>query len=219
MVMSSNEEINIKRKLWNPRRIHTTSSHSPFPSLFIVCHPSPPPPTTTRAMEFYKLGERCQHEGCGQLDFLPFTCEGCHGVHCLSHRTTEAHHCATPPVLKRDVPGATAQVASCPVCATVVVLGAGEPGTLDSKMDAHLNAGCQEEARRRKAAKQQKVCSHEKCKKIELVPLQCKSCAKTYCLKHRFPQDHQCSAIVTFTDKSGIRNSATKNSRLLQASH
>lgn len=29
---------------------------------------------------FPDLGEHCKHEDCNQLDFLPFTCDGCHKV-------------------------------------------------------------------------------------------------------------------------------------------
>lgn len=50
-------------------------------------------------------------------------------------------------------------------------------------MDEHLNKGCIQEAEKRKQEKMKKRCNHEKCKKIELVPMQCRYCQKTYCLK------------------------------------
>jgi len=173
-------------------------------------------------MEFFNLGERCDLEGCRQLDFLPFKCEGCHHSYCLEHRTAAGHHCSTPPAIRKDTP-ATAQVASCPVCDVVVVLSASESQTitLDAKMDDHLNKGCKAEAQRRKAEKQKKACSHDKCKKVDLVPTQCKGCLKTFCLKHRFPHDHQCQNLVApARDKDPrLTNPQTRNSRLLVSVH
>jgi predicted nucleic acid binding AN1-type Zn finger protein len=42
-------------------------------------------------MELPELGEQCSFVGCGQLDFLPFNCDGCDRTFCLEHRTS--HGC------------------------------------------------------------------------------------------------------------------------------
>ncbi|XP_053569144.1 AN1-type zinc finger protein 1 [Bombina bombina] len=40
-----------------------------------------------------EIGEHCGFEHCGQLDFLPFICDGCSRVFCLQHRSRDAHGC------------------------------------------------------------------------------------------------------------------------------
>ncbi|KAJ7974508.1 Zinc finger AN1 domain stress-associated protein [Quillaja saponaria] len=42
---------------------------------------------------FPDLGKHCQHVDCNQLDFLPFTCQGCRQVFCLEHRSYKSHDC------------------------------------------------------------------------------------------------------------------------------
>ncbi|XP_075930142.1 AN1-type zinc finger protein 1 isoform X2 [Petromyzon marinus] len=44
------------------------------------------------------VGHHCAVEHCGQLDFLPFVCNGCGKVFCLEHRGKDDHACteATP---------------------------------------------------------------------------------------------------------------------------
>ncbi|KAE8599104.1 hypothetical protein XENTR_v10017064 [Xenopus tropicalis] len=43
------------------------------------------------------VGQHCSAENCGQLDFLPFRCDGCSGVFCLEHRSRESHGCPEIP--------------------------------------------------------------------------------------------------------------------------
>ncbi|XP_053874529.1 AN1-type zinc finger protein 1 isoform X2 [Malaclemys terrapin pileata] len=40
------------------------------------------------------IGQHCGAEHCGQLDFLPFVCDGCSGVFCLQHRSRDSHGCS-----------------------------------------------------------------------------------------------------------------------------
>ena len=39
-------------------------------------------------------GEHCDVRDCKQFDFLPFTCDRCRKVFCLSHRRYEDHDCS-----------------------------------------------------------------------------------------------------------------------------
>ncbi|KAM4689546.1 AN1-type zinc finger protein 1 [Discoglossus pictus] len=39
------------------------------------------------------IGRHCGFEHCGQLDFLPFLCDGCSRVFCLKHRSRDSHGC------------------------------------------------------------------------------------------------------------------------------
>ncbi|KAM3927798.1 AN1-type zinc finger protein 1 [Leptodactylus fuscus] len=40
-----------------------------------------------------EIGQHCDVEHCGQLDFLPFVCDGCSRVFCLTHRSRDSHGC------------------------------------------------------------------------------------------------------------------------------
>ncbi|XP_075439137.1 AN1-type zinc finger protein 1 isoform X1 [Ascaphus truei] len=40
-----------------------------------------------------EIGQYCGVEHCGQLDFLPFLCDGCSRVFCLQHRSKDSHGC------------------------------------------------------------------------------------------------------------------------------
>ncbi|XP_073535605.1 AN1-type zinc finger protein 1 isoform X1 [Phyllobates terribilis] len=43
-----------------------------------------------------EIGQHCDVEHCGQLDFLPFVCDGCSQVFCLTHRSRDSHGCPEP---------------------------------------------------------------------------------------------------------------------------
>ncbi|XP_075069820.1 AN1-type zinc finger protein 1 isoform X1 [Mixophyes fleayi] len=44
-----------------------------------------------------EIGQHCDVENCGQLDFLPFVCDGCSRVFCLTHRSRDSHGCIKVP--------------------------------------------------------------------------------------------------------------------------
>ncbi|KAJ9591388.1 hypothetical protein L9F63_001994 [Diploptera punctata] len=44
-------------------------------------------------MELPKLGERCSHQSCKQLDFLPFQCTHCKCIFCKEHYMPDNHKC------------------------------------------------------------------------------------------------------------------------------
>ena len=59
----------------------------------------------------------CQHscfDQCQQLDFLPFTCQGCRLTFCAEHRTCAAHNCTKPIV------DDSSAVIVCPLCAKAI---------------------------------------------------------------------------------------------------
>jgi predicted nucleic acid binding AN1-type Zn finger protein len=153
-------------------------------------------------MEFPDLGRHCSKHDCKQLDFLPFTCDACKKVFCLDHRTYKDHTCAEVKVRDKK-----AQV--CPLCNIPVPCGPNED--VDEKMNRHIEDGCKSEARERKKAKR---CSVKRCRKTELLPIQCAKCSHQYCLGHRLPSDHNCDAVrrETMTAAHMLRRS-TNNAR------
>ena len=70
--------------------------------------------------DLMSVGMHCSFSECGQLDFLPFRCNGCQKIFCLDHRTASAHQC--PHADAADA----AQAMVCPVCARAVKIQPGE---------------------------------------------------------------------------------------------
>lgn len=129
------------------------------------------------------LGSHCSTPDCQQIDFLPFTCDCCGEVFCLQHRTYQSHSC----------PKAGARQTStivCPICAKAVVLtAADDPNVV---FERHQQQGCD-------PANYAKVHQRPKCpakgcrEKLGAInTYKCKECGKQVCLKHRFPEAHQC---------------------------
>ncbi|ELR18802.1 AN1like Zinc finger domain containing protein [Acanthamoeba castellanii str. Neff] len=64
------------------------------------------------------------------------------------------------------------------------------------------------------ARKKTKRCSVKRCRKTELLPIQCAKCSHQYCLGHRLPSDHNCDVVrrETMTAAHMLRRS-TNNAR------
>jgi len=135
-------------------------------------------------MELPHLGEQCQAETCGQLDFLPIKCYGCHKKFCTDHFRYENHQC--PVRRNQDV-----QVPVCPLCDKPVPTAKGV--SPDTTVSAHIDRDCKSDPA---VAKRNKIytnkCSVKKCKQKEMMKVQCDKCKQSFCLKHRHPQDHEC---------------------------
>jgi len=133
-------------------------------------------------MEFPHLGDQCDEPNCRQLDFLPVKCDGCKSKFCAQHWTYEGHKCTSPRL--KDV-----QVPVCPLCDKPVP---SKPGAVpDEAVSRHLDRDCQVDRKRNPR------CSKVKCKVRELIKVDCNQCSLNFCLKHRHPQDHECSGKST----------------------
>lgn len=145
-------------------------------------------------MELPHLGEQCQVDSCGQLDFLPIKCYGCHKKFCTDHFQYESHQC--PNRHTKDV-----QVPVCPLCDSPVPTAKGV--SPDTTVSAHIDRDCKSDPA---VAKRNKVytnrCSVKKCKQKEMMKVNCDQCKQSYCLKHRHPQDHECQ-------NAAVRNAAS----------
>ena len=116
------------------------------------------------------IGAHCHYEYCNQLDFLPFRCESCKQTYCLDHRTESGHACPNP--------GAWAATRR----AAAPQLSTNTPPT------------------RKPTAATGTQCSHPQCKTLiythTAVGVQCPTCNRSYCLKHRLKEDHSCSTLT-----------------------
>lgn len=129
-------------------------------------------------MEFPEIGKYCNFVSCKQLDFLPFKCDGCGGTFCLEHRVYNNHNC--PANHEKVVP-------ECPLCHQILPIGNGD--NINLKVDQHITAGCPKIENKNSIRHK---CLKKGCYGDELFPVICKLCNKNFCLKHRFPDDHQC---------------------------
>lgn len=151
-------------------------------------------------MEFADLGKHCEHPGCHQRDFLPFTCDCCNKVYCLNHRSYRTHEC--PVAGTRDT-----HAIECPVCAgSIRVEGTEDPNAAFAR---HRHDLCN--PARRKQRKQKKRCGAKGChKKLTLTnKFSCDSCRLELCLAHRYPDAHNCASAQTVT-RSGFLSRFTQ---------
>jgi predicted nucleic acid binding AN1-type Zn finger protein len=130
------------------------------------------------------LGEHCSAPGCGQVDFLPFTCDCCSSTFCLEHRSYSAHSCEA-------AAGKATEVIVCPLCAKGVRLQAGQDPNAAFEQHQRSN-GCDPSNYRKVHNKAR--CPVGRCQeKISLInTYTCKTCKLKVCLKHRLPDDHAC---------------------------
>lgn len=139
-------------------------------------------------MELPHLGEQCQVDSCGQLDFLPIKCYGCHKKFCTDHFRYENHQC--PVQHSKDV-----QVPVCPLCDSPVPTAKGV--SPDTTVSAHIDRDCKSDPA---VAKRNKIytnkCTVKKCKQKEMMKVQCVKCKQSFCLKHRHPEDHECHNVA-----------------------
>ncbi|XVF75792.1 hypothetical protein PTKIN_Ptkin13bG0215400 [Pterospermum kingtungense] len=133
--------------------------------------------------EFPDLGKHCSVEDCKQIDFLPFTCDRCHLVYCLDHRSYVKHQC--PKADKKDV-----TVVICPLCAKGVRLVPDEDPNIS--WETHVNTEC-DPTNYDKVAKKKK-CPVPGCREVLTFSntIKCRDCIVDHCLKHRFGPDHKC---------------------------
>mmetsp|Transcript_17783 Transcript_17783/g.38303 ORF Transcript_17783/g.38303 Transcript_17783/m.38303 type:complete len:252 (+) Transcript_17783:26-781(+) len=120
----------------------------------------------------------CEHQGCNQLDFLPFKCDECNKTYCLSHASS--HPCAS--TSRRD-----RRAVVCPLCSKGLALPEGQDPNI--AWDFHFNTDCTQQ--KSKIPK----CPVEGCRdKLHLSNrFECGQCKRTYCVKHRAPEAHPCA--------------------------
>ncbi|KAG8371939.1 hypothetical protein BUALT_Bualt12G0014900 [Buddleja alternifolia] len=129
------------------------------------------------------LGKHCSVDDCRQIDFLPFTCDCCHQVFCLDHRSYGRHQCAK--ANENDV-----TVVICPLCAKGVRLIPQEDPNIT--WESHVNIEC-DPSNYEKVTKKRK-CPVPRCKEVLTFSntIKCRDCNIDHCLKHRFGTDHNC---------------------------
>ncbi|EXJ91201.1 hypothetical protein A1O1_04310 [Capronia coronata CBS 617.96] len=132
------------------------------------------------------IGSHCEFPYCHQLDFLPFRCDSCHHTFCLDHRSETAHKCPRAGEWarnrRRNSVGRPTQSQS-----------------LSSGSNHSTNSTASGAGRRPNHANATQ-CSEPSCKTfvhtLQNTGVHCPNCNRTYCLKHRMREDHDCAHLV-----------------------
>ncbi|XP_010528278.1 PREDICTED: zinc finger AN1 domain-containing stress-associated protein 12 [Tarenaya hassleriana] len=132
---------------------------------------------------FPGLGKHCQNPDCKQLDFLPFTCDGCKLVFCLEHRSYKSHDCP-----KSDQGSRTVLV--CEACSAAIETTGCDENSVKSLLEKHERSGDCDPTKKKKP-----TCPVRRCREVLtfMNNVTCKDCGLKVCLKHRFPADHACT--------------------------
>ena len=95
------------------------------------------------------------------------------------------HQCPTGK--RKDV-----QIPVCPLCNKAVPSEKRDQSP-DVIVSAHIDRDCKSDpALRNRQKVYSNKCSLVTCKQREVIQVKCEKCSKTFCLRHRFPDDHKC---------------------------
>ncbi|VDP20941.1 unnamed protein product [Onchocerca flexuosa] len=139
-------------------------------------------------------------------NFLPIRCDACKKDFCGSHYSYDSHCCHSS--YKKDM-----QVPICPLCSKPIPIARGEPP--DKRVSDHIDSNCKSNPA---IALKGKIytyhCSQRNCKKRELVSIKCNQCGQNFCLKHRFPADHDCMEIKNGRKLSNAALAALRRNKM-----
>ena len=152
------------------------------------------------------IGKRCKI--CNTRDYLPFQCQTCHFFYCFEHWRQHPSCPSSSSQLLDQL--SISKSLPCPRCNAVLSLGPADTD-INAFMKAHLTSGrCASQnktagPKKTAGGKQQENpsfdCAVPSCKKRELFEVKCGTCAKTFCLQHRFEGDHQCTGPSAKSEK------------------
>ncbi|XP_055341719.1 AN1-type zinc finger protein 2A-like [Paramacrobiotus metropolitanus] len=162
------------------------------------------PDLDLRQHDAFHVGAHCEENTCNRLDFLPVKCDGCGKTFCKEHYRYEHHQCSSGRQQDNQVP-------VCPLCNAPVPIKRGQ--LPDLVVSEHLDTECRSEkaltlqARKRQAGQvYAHGCAVPGCKRKEMLKVDCPHCRRSFCLAHRFPDDHQCANKALPLDNSAKRS-------------
>eukprot|EP00400_MALV-I_sp_L67-5_P000690 gene690-735_t len=140
--------------------------------------------------EFSNLGAHCSVQYCRTKDFLPFKCDACDMVFCKEHFRYEDHDCKK--ASQKDN-----QAIICPICKFVLRMkGNEDPNVVFQR---HQDSGECALKQKQPSPKKQSKCPVQGCRE-KLGPTNsytCPECGQRVCLRHRFPDEHNCVKLNT----------------------
>lgn len=138
-------------------------------------------------MDQDSVGAHCELSSCRQRDFLPFRCDVCDKLYCLTHRSYREHDCAAAG--SKDH-----RAIVCPLCAQSINFVDGED--VNRRFEQHCATECAPESRAGRVRKPR--CPAVGCRE-KLVTSNtaiCGTCRKQFCLAHRYVDAHTCSSPI-----------------------
>eukprot|EP01063_Lacrimia_lanifica_P032755 TRINITY_DN5652_c0_g1_i1.p1 TRINITY_DN5652_c0_g1~~TRINITY_DN5652_c0_g1_i1.p1 ORF type:complete len:358 (+),score=56.81 TRINITY_DN5652_c0_g1_i1:163-1236(+) len=133
------------------------------------------------------LGCMCRVPGCGKYDLLASQCRLCGAVTCTEHLQPALHACT----------GLVPAEVVCGRCNAVVRVDRAALGDrpmtkadLAAVLREHETTMCPGEVPKRAE------CGVAGCTDDRHVMVKCAGCGKSHCVGHRFPEDHECEALV-----------------------
>merc|ERR1712127_438060 len=134
----------------------------------------------SRNMEMPHIGKHCQLKSCNQLDYLPFNCKHCRFSFCLGHWKPEDHSCSE--IKKINLPENSSQHKT------------SQHSILQTKVTTTTSSGHSSSNKPEKPKKKRKQnpCNMPDCNGYNLVKMGCGDCGVNFCVKHRFPEEHEC---------------------------
>ncbi|KAM3578613.1 zinc finger, AN1-type domain [Umbelopsis sp. WA50703] len=133
-------------------------------------------------MELPELGKQCNLTTCRQLDFLPYKCADCKLSFCQEHYQADSHQCQNKQSTRPDI-----RVPTCNRCHKPVPFRHRDQSPQQRLAD-HIASNCQD------IITTHQICTAAHCKTKILVPIQCSSCKRVVCVKHRWPKEHNCQS-------------------------
>ena len=101
------------------------------------------------------------------------------------HIQYDEHQC--PSAYRKNI-----QVPTCPLCNQLVPYTHRDQSP-DRAVSAHIDRDCKSDPALKKREKiYSNKCSVQSCKQREAIKVNCEKCTRSFCLRHRFPDDHQC---------------------------
>lgn len=112
-------------------------------------------------------------------------CDACSSIFCKDHIKYDEHQCTSSH--RKNI-----QIPICPLCNQAVPYEYRDQSP-DRVVSAHIDRDCRSDPARQKREKiYTNKCSISTCKQREAIQVNCEKCLKTFCLRHRFPDDHRC---------------------------
>ena len=169
----------------------------------------------------------CAFTECTEETYLPHTCSQCGKKFCDKHESQEAHKCPFANVSKL-------RTTVCPLCNEVLRVEAGE--SLDHAVNTHLDTGkCstaqknvphqqtaasflfgsdhQNQQQNSSSSSKNNFCSLQSCNQYEPVPVVCSHCHKSFCLKHKLPEHHNCSKLASISKSAAQQQRMNNNNQ------
>ncbi|KAJ9115281.1 hypothetical protein QFC20_001148 [Naganishia adeliensis] len=165
--------------------------------------------------EMLFIGQRCAHDACSLVDFLPLKCQYCRQPYCSTHFPASTHACPSMPpahTLNRIAP-------ICPMCNIPQSTNPGEDPNI--VMNRHIQHECQgartrrDEIRELKARKEKgEVCWKKNCTKVLVVNMKCDVTPSTSSIPPQVPKPTVPSSFPRFS----LKNNLTKSTPAATAS-